>query len=69
MYTDAEHCDTHGLREFSYPPGRLQNVGGREGKTVLVTERLIIHVCGQSRHKHGAVTRIAALKGKRIISY
>ena len=30
-------------------------------KVILVTERLIIHVCGQSRRKHGAVIRIAAL--------
>ena len=37
--------------------------------SILETERLIIHVCGQSRHKHGAVIRIAGLKGNRIISY
>ena len=35
----------------------------------LVTERLIIHVCGGSRRKHGAAIRITALKGNRIISY
>ena len=32
-------------------------------------DRFIIHVCGQSRRKHGAVIRIAALKGNRIISH
>ena len=57
------------LVEFCYPPGRLQNVGALEGRSILVTERLVIPVCGQSRLKHGAVIRIAGLKGNRIISY
>ena len=35
----------------------------------LVTERLIIHVCGGSRRKYGAVIRITALKGNRNICY
>ena len=48
---------------------QLENVGGQEGETILVTERLIIHVCGESRRKHGAVIRIAALKSTRIIFY
>ena len=54
---------------FCYPPSRLQNVGGQGGRSILVRERLIIHVCGQSRRIHGAVIRIAALKGNIIISY
>ena len=57
------------LLEFCYPPGRLQNVGSREGRSILITERLIIHVCGQPRRKHGAFIQIAALKSNRIISY
>ena len=58
------------LIEFCYPPGRLQNVGGgREGRSIIATERLVIPVCGQSRRKHGAVIRIAGLKGNIIISY
>ena len=36
---------------------------------ILVTEGLIIHVSAESRHKHGALIRISALKGNRIISY
>ena len=36
---------------------QLANVGGREGETILVTERLIIYVCGESRRKHGSSTR------------
>ena len=35
----------------------------------LVTERLIIHVCGESLRQPGAVIGITALKGNRIISY
>ena len=51
------------------PLGSLQNVGSREGKTILVTERAIIHVCGQSTRKHGAVIRITTLMGNSIISH
>ena len=36
---------------------------------MLVIECLIIHECGESRRKHGAVIRITALKSNRIISY
>ena len=47
---------------------QLANVGGRKGETIVVIECLIINVCGESRWKNGAVIRITALKGKRIIS-
>ena len=57
------------LLEFCYPPGRRQNVGSREGRSILITKRLIIHVCGQPRRKHGAFIQTAALKSNRIISY
>ena len=57
------------LLGFCYPPGRLQNVGSREGRSILVTERLIIHVCAQPRRKHGAFMQIAALRSNIIISY
>ena len=30
-------------------------------------QRLIIHVCAQSRRKHGTIIRIAVLMGNRII--
>ena len=26
------------------------NVGGREGRSILVTERLVIHVCGRNKN-------------------
>ena len=42
---------------------QVANVGGWEGETILVTEHLIIYVCGESRRKHGAVIRITAPKG------
>ena len=48
---------------------QLADVGGREGETILVTERLIIHSSGESRGKHGAVISITTLKGDRIISF
>ena len=57
------------LLEFSYPPDRLQNVHSWEERSILVTERLVIHLCGQSRRKHVAVIIMAALMGNRIISY
>ena len=40
---------------------QLENVGGWEGETILVKERLTIHVCGESRRKHVAVIRITPL--------
>lgn len=46
---------------------QLANDGGREGETILVIEHHIVHVCGESRCKHGTVIRITALKGNRII--
>ena len=47
---------------------QLANVGGREGETILVAERLIIHSSGESRGKHGTVLSITTLRGDRIIS-
>ena len=35
----------------------------------LVTERVIIHVCAESRRKHCVIIKITALKGNRTISY